>query len=193
MTTAPGFSPRSWRGRGTRCNPTGCSASSRVRLRSGHGSRCACRPSSSRTRRPTRWCTISPPGAAALSVPDAAAGASEGTRPAGGAQDVRTRLLQLLELSSAGGRKPPGPPEGWAPDLTLASRRLNADWIARWLSNPQKLMPGTKMPTFYDPTTRKARPPGRPRGRPGAPDQGAERICLHAGSQARRHLHGASP
>ena len=50
-----------------------------------------------------------------------------------------------------GARKPSGPPEGWAPDLTLAYRRLNADWIERWLANPQKLMPGTKMPTYYDP------------------------------------------
>jgi len=58
-----------------------------------------------------------------------------------------------------GARKPPGPPEGWAPDLTLASRRLNADWIERWLSNPQKLMPGTKMPTFYDPDDRKGSAP----------------------------------
>ncbi|MFQ5877692.1 MAG: c-type cytochrome [Acidobacteriota bacterium] len=50
-----------------------------------------------------------------------------------------------------GERKPQGPPEGWAPDLTLAHRRLNPDWIERWIANPQKLMPGTKMPTYYDP------------------------------------------
>ncbi|MBI4168673.1 MAG: c-type cytochrome [Acidobacteria bacterium] len=50
-----------------------------------------------------------------------------------------------------GARKPQGPPEGWAPDLTLAHRRLNPDWIARWIENPQALMPGTKMPTYYDP------------------------------------------
>jgi cytochrome c2 len=50
-----------------------------------------------------------------------------------------------------GERKPAGPPEGWAPDLTLAHERLNPDWIARWIANPQKLMPGTKMPTYYDP------------------------------------------
>jgi cytochrome c2 len=50
-----------------------------------------------------------------------------------------------------GTRKPAGPPEGWAPDLTLAYDRLNPDWIARWIENPQKLMPGTRMPTYYDP------------------------------------------
>lgn len=50
-----------------------------------------------------------------------------------------------------GARKPEGPPEGWAPDLTMAHRRLNPDWIERWIANPQALMPGTKMPTYYDP------------------------------------------
>jgi cbb3-type cytochrome oxidase cytochrome c subunit len=50
-----------------------------------------------------------------------------------------------------GARKPEGPPEGWAPDLALAHERLNPDWIARWIADPQKMMPGTKMPTFYPP------------------------------------------
>ncbi len=58
-----------------------------------------------------------------------------------------------------GARKPQGPPEGWAPDLTLAHRRLNPDWIARWIENPQKLMPGTKMPTYYDPEDPKGSAP----------------------------------
>jgi len=58
-----------------------------------------------------------------------------------------------------GARKPPGPPDGWAPDLTLAHDRLNPDWIARWIENPQKLVPGTKMPTFYDPEDPKSSAP----------------------------------
>lgn len=48
-----------------------------------------------------------------------------------------------------GDRKPEGPPEGWAPDLGLARTRLNPEWIVQWLEDPQKLMPGTKMPSFY--------------------------------------------
>lgn len=48
-----------------------------------------------------------------------------------------------------GDRKPDGPPEGWAPDLTMARRRLNPEWIIRWLHDPQKVQPGTKMPSFY--------------------------------------------
>ena len=48
-----------------------------------------------------------------------------------------------------GAQKPQGPPEGWAPDLTLAYQRLNPEWIVKWITDPQKLMPGTKMPSFY--------------------------------------------
>lgn len=48
-----------------------------------------------------------------------------------------------------GDRKPEGPPDGWAPDLMMARRRLNPQWIVRWLRNPQALQPGTKMPSFY--------------------------------------------
>jgi mono/diheme cytochrome c family protein len=45
--------------------------------------------------------------------------------------------------------KPQGDPGGWAPDLALARERLRAAWILDWLTNPQRLQPGTKMPTFF--------------------------------------------
>jgi mono/diheme cytochrome c family protein len=48
-----------------------------------------------------------------------------------------------------GAQKPQGPPDGWAPDLALAHARLKPDWIVDWIRDPQKLMPGTKMPSFY--------------------------------------------
>jgi mono/diheme cytochrome c family protein len=48
-----------------------------------------------------------------------------------------------------GDKKPEGPEEGWAPDLALARRRLSPPWIIEWLRDPQKLQPGTKMPSFY--------------------------------------------
>jgi mono/diheme cytochrome c family protein/predicted nucleic acid-binding Zn-ribbon protein len=54
-----------------------------------------------------------------------------------------------------GNVKPQGDPSGWAPDLTLARERLRAAWIMEWLTNPQRLQPGTKMPTFF--------PEGQPR------------------------------
>jgi mono/diheme cytochrome c family protein len=49
-----------------------------------------------------------------------------------------------------GDQHPEGPPEGWAPDLGMARHRLNPEWIVRWLRNPQKVQPGTKMPSFYE-------------------------------------------
>lgn len=48
-----------------------------------------------------------------------------------------------------GSRLPEGPPEGWAPDLALARRRLRPEWIVKWLKDPQKVQPGTKMPSFF--------------------------------------------
>jgi cytochrome c2 len=48
-----------------------------------------------------------------------------------------------------GALKPQGDPSGWAPDLALAGVRLRPAWIADWLRDPQKLLPGTKMPTFF--------------------------------------------
>ncbi len=48
-----------------------------------------------------------------------------------------------------GAKTPTGPKEGWAPDLTLARQRLSPSWIVKWLQDPQKLEPGTKMPSFY--------------------------------------------
>ncbi|HEX2931762.1 MAG TPA: c-type cytochrome, partial [Candidatus Binatia bacterium] len=48
-----------------------------------------------------------------------------------------------------GAKTPEGPKDGWAPDLTLARQRLNPHWILKWLKDPQKVQPGTKMPSFY--------------------------------------------
>ncbi|MFP6869605.1 MAG: cytochrome c [Nitrospinota bacterium] len=49
-----------------------------------------------------------------------------------------------------GARNPEGPPEVWAPDLMASARRLKPDWILRWIQDPQKLMKGTKMLTFFE-------------------------------------------
>ena len=48
-----------------------------------------------------------------------------------------------------GGKTPEGPKEGWAPDLAMARQRLNPNWIIKWIKDPQKIQPGTKMPSFY--------------------------------------------
>jgi mono/diheme cytochrome c family protein len=36
-----------------------------------------------------------------------------------------------------------------APDLRMASDRLQADWIADWLRTPAQIQPGTRMPAFW--------------------------------------------
>lgn len=62
---------------------------------------------------------------------------------------MSTDYFACFSCHQQGDTKPEGPPEGWAPDLTIAKHRLNPEWIIRWIHDPQKLMPGTKMPSFY--------------------------------------------
>lgn len=50
-----------------------------------------------------------------------------------------------------GAKLPAGSQDSWAPDFGLAKHRLKPDWIIKWVKNPQALLPGTKMPTFFDP------------------------------------------
>ena len=57
--------------------------------------------------------------------------------------------FDCLSCHQQGDKKPEGPPEGWAPDLTMARTRLNPNWIAKWLHDPQKVQAGTKMPSFF--------------------------------------------
>ncbi len=45
---------------------------------------------------------------------------------------------------------PPGKaPEDLAPNLQLAGQRLRPDWVLQWVLDPQKIAPGTRMPTFF--------------------------------------------
>jgi mono/diheme cytochrome c family protein len=62
---------------------------------------------------------------------------------------VSRDYFNCFSCHQQGDRKPEGPVEGWAPDLALARQRLNPDWIINWLKDPQKIQPGTKMPSFY--------------------------------------------
>jgi cytochrome c2 len=36
-----------------------------------------------------------------------------------------------------------------APNLNMARDRLRPEWIGRWIENPARIMPGTKMPQFF--------------------------------------------
>jgi cytochrome c2 len=50
-----------------------------------------------------------------------------------------------------GNSLPGGSAENWAPNFELAEKRLKPEWIEKWITNPADLLPGTKMPTYYDP------------------------------------------
>jgi mono/diheme cytochrome c family protein len=64
-------------------------------------------------------------------------------------QLVSKEFFDCFSCHQQGDRKPEGPMEGWAPDLNMARQRLNPNWILKWLKDPQKVQPGTKMPSFY--------------------------------------------
>jgi hypothetical protein len=36
-----------------------------------------------------------------------------------------------------------------APNLDIAPSRLKPEWVIDWLRDPQKIQPGTNMPTFF--------------------------------------------
>ncbi len=52
-----------------------------------------------------------------------------------------------------GDQMPSGSQDTWAPNLGLAAGRLKPDWIVKWITNPPALLPGTKMPVFFDPNS----------------------------------------
>ncbi len=62
---------------------------------------------------------------------------------------VSKDYFNCFSCHQQGDKKPEGPVEGWAPDLTLARSRLSPTWILKWLQDPQKVQPGAKMPSFF--------------------------------------------
>jgi mono/diheme cytochrome c family protein len=62
---------------------------------------------------------------------------------------VTKDYFNCFSCHQQGEKKPEGPQEGWAPDLALARQRLRPSWIIKWLHDPQKIQPGTKMPSFF--------------------------------------------
>ncbi|HYD50308.1 MAG TPA: c-type cytochrome [Terriglobales bacterium] len=65
---------------------------------------------------------------------------------------VSPDYFSCFSCHQQGDKAPEGPMDGWAPDLAMAHERLNPDWIIDWIHNPQKIQPGTKMPSFYEET-----------------------------------------
>ncbi|MBI2000861.1 MAG: c-type cytochrome [candidate division NC10 bacterium] len=66
-----------------------------------------------------------------------------------GARLASQDYLSCSSCHLGGDRSPEGPADEWAPDLRLAARRLRPEWIVRWLLDPQRLLPGTKMPSYF--------------------------------------------
>ncbi len=66
-----------------------------------------------------------------------------------GARLTSKEYMSCTSCHLGGEREPEGSAEEWAPDLLLAGRRLRPDWIVRWLLDPQRIQPGTKMPNFF--------------------------------------------
>jgi mono/diheme cytochrome c family protein len=58
--------------------------------------------------------------------------------------------LQCQSCHPTSNAIPPGKsPEDLAPNLQLANARLRPDWVLQWLADPQKIFPGTRMPSFF--------------------------------------------
>ncbi len=64
--------------------------------------------------------------------------------------DALFKELQCAHCHVVGQMRPGQDPGSAAPNLLLAKERLRPDWIPLWLKNPQALMDGTRMPSFWD-------------------------------------------
>ncbi len=57
--------------------------------------------------------------------------------------------LQCLHCHTVGSPPPGTDLSTAAPNLYMAEQRLRPDWILSWITDPQKLMDGTRMPSFF--------------------------------------------
>ena len=58
-------------------------------------------------------------------------------------------LLKCQQCHVLGAIPKDQPTSNLAPDLRMASERLQPDWIVAWLKNPAVILPGTRMPAFW--------------------------------------------
>jgi mono/diheme cytochrome c family protein len=56
---------------------------------------------------------------------------------------------QCIKCHVVAGRLPNQEPAFMAPDLALVPSRLRSAWLAQWLADPQKVQPGTRMPSNF--------------------------------------------
>jgi mono/diheme cytochrome c family protein len=59
------------------------------------------------------------------------------------------QLLRCQQCHVLGAIPADQPTANLAPDLRMAPERLQPDWIADWLRDPQRIQPGTRMPAFW--------------------------------------------
>src|SRR5688572_30584285 len=75
--------------------------------------------------------------------------AYSGANVEAGRQLASDDYLACFSCHVRGDQFPQGEKDSWAPDLAMAHARLRPAWVLDWLHDPQKLLPGTKMPSFY--------------------------------------------
>jgi mono/diheme cytochrome c family protein len=63
-------------------------------------------------------------------------------------RDLFTRW-QCVKCHVVAGKLPNQEPANMAPDLANVPERLRPDWLTVWLADPQKVQPGTRMPTVF--------------------------------------------
>ncbi len=56
---------------------------------------------------------------------------------------------ECVKCHVVAGKLPNQPPSNMAPDLARARARLRPGWIASWLKDPQRIVPGTRMPQNF--------------------------------------------
>jgi mono/diheme cytochrome c family protein len=56
---------------------------------------------------------------------------------------------QCIKCHVVAGKLPNQEPANMAPDLANVPSRLRADWLPHWLADPQKIIPGTRMPSNF--------------------------------------------
>ena len=58
--------------------------------------------------------------------------------------------LQCFRCHVQGGVTPPNTTsDQWAPDMAMAAERLRYEWVQEWITSPQVIFPGTRMPQYY--------------------------------------------
>ena len=58
-------------------------------------------------------------------------------------------LLKCQQCHVLGAIPKDQPTSNLAPDLRMASERLQPEWIMEWLKKPSDILPGTRMPAFW--------------------------------------------